>query len=172
MTLDTTMNSGKMTMKAHVFVPLEVPGATAGSMFTPVPIEVVASEPEIAGLDLLHKTKFQKARAVEPMPDLTKVSEAATNLELMLDTLIKYIEAVIDGSEVADNSVGRTLWDLVQSVPKMDSATFEKMLNSNLRDLLMVIYLSQLTKTQLQLNEKLSMVSVNNIREMAKIIQE
>ena len=25
------------------------------------------------------------------MPDLTKVSEAATNLELMLDTLIKYV---------------------------------------------------------------------------------
>jgi len=54
----------------------------------------------------------------------------------------------------------------------MDTVEFEKMLNSNLRDLLMVIYLSQLTKTQLQLNEKLSMVSVNNIREMAKIIPE
>jgi len=172
LTLDTTMNSGKMTMKAYVFVPLGVPGATSGSMFTPVPIEVIASEPEIAGLDLLHKTKFQKVRAVEPMPDLTKVSEAASKQEAMLDTLIKYIEAVIDGSEVADNSVGRTLWDLVQSVPKMDTVTFEKMLNSNLRDLLMVIYLSQLTKTQLQLNEKLSMVSVNNIREMAKIINE
>jgi len=170
LTLDTTMNSGKMTMKAYVFVPLGVPGATSGSMFTPVPIEVIATEPEIAGLDLLHKTKFQKVRAVEPMPDLTKVSEAASKQEAMLDTLIKYIEAVMDGSEVADNSVGRTLWDLVQSVPKMDTVTFEKMLNSNLRDLLMVIYLSQLTKTQLQLNEKLSMVSVNNIREMAKIL--
>jgi len=172
LTLDTTMNSGKMTMKAYVFVPLGVPGATSGSMFTPVPIEVIATEPEIAGLDLLHKTKFQKVRAVEPMPDLTKVSEAASKQEAMLDTLIKYIEAVMDGSEVADNSVGRTLWDLVQSVPKMDTVTFEKMLNSNLRDLLMVIYLSQLTKTQLQLNEKLSMVSVNNIREMAKIVNE
>ena len=38
------------------------------------------------------------------------------------------------------------------------------------QDLLMVIYLSQLTKTQLQLNEKLSMVSVNNIREVAKLL--
>jgi len=172
LTLDTTLNSGKMTMKAYVFVPLGVPGATSGSMFTPVPVEVTATEPEIAGLDLLQKTKYMKVRSVEPMPDLTKVSEASTRLEGMLDALISYVEAVLDGSEVPDNAIGRTLWDLVQSVPKMDTVEFEKMLNSNLRDLLMVIYLSQLTKTQLQLNEKLSMVSVNNIREIAKICTE
>jgi len=172
LTLDTTLNSGKMTMKAYVFVPLGVPGATSGSMFTPVSVEVVASEPEIAGLDLLQKTKYMKVRSVEPMPDLSKVSEASTRLESMLETLLKYVEAVLDGSEVPDNAIGRTLWDLVQSVPKMDTVEFEKMLNSNLRDLLMVIYLSQLTKTQLQLNEKLSMVSVNNIREIAKICTE
>ena len=39
-----------------------------------------------------------------------------------------------------------------------------------MRDLLMVVYLSQMTKTQLQLNEKLSMVSVNNLREVAKLL--
>merc|ERR1711893_298673 len=125
-----------------------------------------ASEPEMAGLHLLHKTKYQKSRAVDPMPDLMKISESANEMELMLDALLKYVEAVLDGSVPADNAIGRTLWDLVQSVPKMDTVEFEKMLNSNLRDLLMVIYLSQLTKTQLQLNEKLSMVSVSNIREM------
>jgi translation initiation factor 3 subunit F len=52
----------------------------------------------------------------------------------------------------------------------MDSEEFERMLNSNVRDLLMVIYLSQMTKTQLKLNEKLSMHSAANIKEMAKLI--
>ena len=52
----------------------------------------------------------------------------------------------------------------------MDPDRFEEMLNSNLRDLVMTIFLSQMTKTQLQLNEKLSMVSVNNLREVAKIL--
>ena len=90
LTLDTTLTSGRVTMKAYVFVPLGVPGATSGSMFTPVQVnffheqlstlctapsvvptrignsaiffqvELVASEPEIAGLDLLNKTKFSK----------------------------------------------------------------------------------------------------------------
>ena len=38
LTLDTTLTSGRVTMKAYVFVPLGVPGATSGSMFTPVQV--------------------------------------------------------------------------------------------------------------------------------------
>lgn len=170
LTLDTTLVQGKVAMKAYVFVPLGVPGATSGSMFTPVQVEMVASEPEIAGLDLLHKIKFSKVRSVEPLPELSKVSEAAEKMQVMLDALLQYVEAVLDGKQEPDTSVGRALNDMVQSVPKMDPDQFEMMLNSNMRDLLMVVYLSQMTKTQLQLNEKLSMVSVNNLREVAKLL--
>merc|ERR1711973_109921 len=98
LTVDTTLNSGKMGIKAYVFVPIGVPGATSGSMFTPVPVEVTATEPEIAGLDLLQKTKYMKVRSVEPMPDLTKVSEASNKLENMLDVLLKYVDAVLQGT--------------------------------------------------------------------------
>ena len=88
----------------------------------------------------------------------------------MMETLIRYVEAVLDGTLEPDNSIGRALNSLILSLPKMDSDQFEEMLNSNLKDLLMVVYLSQMTKAQLQLNEKLSMVSVNNIREVAKLL--
>jgi len=171
LTLDTTLNSGRVNMKAYVFVPIGVPGATSGSMFTPVKVEMIAAEPEVAGLDLLHKTKHSKTRSVEPLPELKKIAEAADKNEMMLDIVIRYVEAVLAGEQEPDTSVGRALVDLVQSVPKMDPVKFEAMLNSNMRDLLMVVYLSSLVKTQLQLNEKLSMVSVNNIREMSKFLQ-
>jgi len=170
LTLDTTLVSGQVTMKAYVFVPLGVPGATSGSMFTPVQVELVATEPEIAGLDILYKTKYSKVRTVEPIPQLSKVSEAAVKMQVMLDAVIQYVEAILDGTQEPDNSVGRALNNLMLSVPKMEADQFDVMLNSNLKDLLMVVYLSQMTKTQLQLNEKLSMVSVNNIREVAKLL--
>merc|ERR1712027_103044 len=66
LTVDTTLNSGKVNLKAYVFVPIGVPGATSGSMFTPVPVEITAYEPEVIGLDLLHKTKLMKMRQIEP----------------------------------------------------------------------------------------------------------
>lgn len=172
LTVDTTLNSGKMAMKAYVFVPIGIPGATTGSMFTPIPTEIVAGEPEVTGLDLLHKTKFTKLRQVEPTPDLARVSEGITKLELMLDAVIKYVEEVLAGRERPDNAVGRKLLDLVNSVPKMSPDEFEKMVNSNMKDLLMVIYLTQLTKTQLQLHEKLTSISINQLKEYQKLLPE
>ena len=73
----------------HSSVPIGVPGATTGSMFTPVPVEILAYEPEAVGLDLLHKTKFTKLRHVEPIPDLARVSEGTGKLEMMLDSVIQ-----------------------------------------------------------------------------------
>lgn len=172
LTVDTTLNSGKLNIKAYVFVPIGVPGATSGSMFTPIPVEVLAYEPEVVGLDLLQKTKFTKLRHVEPIPDLARISEGTAKLEIMLDAVIQYVEAVLSGRERPDNSVGRKLLDLVNSVPKMNPDEFEKMINSNMKDLLMVIYLTQLTKTQLQLHEKLTAVSINQLRDYQKLLPE
>jgi hypothetical protein len=42
----------------------------------------------------------------------------------------------------------------------MTPAEFEEMLNNNVKDLLMVIYLAELTKTQLSVSEKLVNLTV------------
>jgi len=141
-------------------------------MFTPIPVDITAYDPEVTGLDLLHKTKFAKMRQVEPIPDLARVSEGTAKLEHMLDAVIAYVEDVLTGKEKPNNSVGRKLLDLVYSVPKMTPDEFEKMINSNMKDLLMVIYLTQLTKTQLQLHEKLSTISVNQLKDYQKLLPE
>ncbi len=133
LTVDATLNSGKINLKAFVFVPFGVPGATSGSMFTPIPVEITAYDPEVTGLDLLHKTKFAKMRQVEPIPDLARVSEGTNKLEIMLDAVIAYVEDVLSGREKPNNSVGRKLLDLVYSVPKMTPDEFEKMINSNMK---------------------------------------
>jgi len=172
LTVDTTLQSGKLGLKAYVFVPIGVPGATSGSMFTPIPVEITAYDPEITGLDLLHKTKSNKLRQVAPSPDLSRVSEGIEKLEIMLNAVIQYVEGVLSGRERPDNSVGRKLLDLVNSVPKMNPDEFEKMVNSNMKDLLMVIYLTQLTKTQLALHEKLASVSVYQLKEYQKLVPE
>ena len=40
------------------------------------------------------------------------------------------------------------------------------------QDLLMVVYLTQLTKTQLQLHEKLSTISVNQLKDYQRLLPE
>ena len=45
--------------------------------------------------------------------------------------------------------------DTVSSIPRIDVGEFEKMFNTHLQDLLMVVYLANLTRSQLAIAERL-----------------
>lgn len=115
------------------------------------------------GLQLCEKTIAPPSRSknVSPMLDLAQVAEASAKLSNLLDELLSYVEDVLNSKQPPDNAVGRSLLDLVHSVPHMNNDQFAQMFNSNVKDLLMVISLSQLIKTQLQLNEKLTFFSAS-----------
>nr|CAD7596164.1 unnamed protein product [Timema genevievae] len=159
LTLDTTLQGARMGIKAYLNVPIGVPGGKSGCMFTPVNVEMVCYEPEIVGVQLSQKTMGLSKKTVEPMMDLAQVAEASEKLTGLLDSVLLYVEEVLAGRTQPDNAVGRALLGMINSVPKMTPEEFENMFNSNVKDLLMVITLSQLTKTQLQLNEKLTLLT-------------
>jgi len=73
----------------------------------------------------------------------------------MLDSVTKYVDKVLDGSVKPNTNIGRFLADTIASLPRIDSAQFDKMFNNSLQDLLMVVYLANLARTQLVLSEKL-----------------
>lgn len=168
LTVDTTLTkTTRMAIKAYVCVPLGVPNGKQGSMFTPVKVQITCYEPEVVGLQLCAKTQMpahsqitgKKIRGIKPMMDLAQIAEASSKLSSMLEQVLAYVEDVLNGKQPPDNQVGRALLDMVHSVPKMTSDQFDEMFNSNVKDLLMVVALSQLIKTQLQLNEKLTLLT-------------
>lgn len=95
------------------------------------------------------------------MLDLPQVAEASGKLLELLEQVLVYVDDVLSGKQQPDNAIGRSLLDLINSVPHMSTDQFAQMFNSNVKDLLMVVTLSQLIKTQLQLNEKLTFLTTN-----------
>lgn len=120
-------------------------------------------DPQVVGLQLCEKTiavtNPSRPKTVSPMLDLAQVSEASDKLLELLGQVLTYVEDVLSSKQIPDNAVGRSLLDLIHSVPHMNNEQFAQMFNSNIKDLLMVVTLSQLIKTQLQLNEKLTFFS-------------
>ncbi|MCL4139283.1 UNVERIFIED_CONTAM: hypothetical protein GTU68_050386 [Idotea baltica] len=162
LTVDTTLHGGKMGMKAYISVSMGVPNRTPGTMFAPIPCDIASYSPEIVGVNVAQKSKSNRTHLVEPTTDLQLISEASQNIESTLQILIAFVEEVLNGKMPADNYIGRELMKMLNQVPKMSSSDFEDMLNSNMKDLLMVIYLSQLTKVNVSLNEKLTLLVANN----------
>lgn len=162
LTLDTSLQGARMGLKAYVCVSLGVPTGKQGCMFTPIPIEVACYDPEVYGLQLCSKTMSMgpnRQRNLQPMLDLAQVSEAGQKMGVLLEQVLAYVDDVLANRTSPNNAVGRALLDLVHSVPHMSNEQFSEMFNSNVKDLLMVVSLSQLLKTQLQLNEKLTMLT-------------
>lgn len=165
LTVDTSLQDGRMGLKAYVCINLGVPGGKQGCMFTPINGDVTCYAPEVVGLQLCQKTiavtPMNRPKTVSPMLDLAQVSEALSKLLVLLDQVVVYVDDVLNNKQPPNNAVGRSLLDLINSVPHMNSDQFAQMFNSNVKDLLMVVTLSQLIKTQLQLNEKLTFLTTN-----------
>nr|XP_033781320.1 eukaryotic translation initiation factor 3 subunit F [Geotrypetes seraphini] len=155
LTVDTSMQGGRMNIKAYISASMGVPGKTMGVMFTPLTVKYIYYDTERIGVDLIMKTCHNATRAVGLTSDLQQVGTAATRVQDALSTVLQYSEDVLSGKVTADNTVGRFLMDLVNQVPKILPEDFETMLNSNINDLLMVTYLANLTQAQIALNEKL-----------------
>ncbi|CAN0216201.1 unnamed protein product [Lampetra fluviatilis] len=155
LTIDTTLRGGNMSIKAYVSASMGAPGKTMGVMFTPLSVKYEYYDPERIGVEIIQRTRSNNKRTVSMTSELTQVGAAAAQIQDMLTLVLQYVEDVLSGKVVPDNTVGRFLMDLVNKVPKLAPEDFEAMINSNINDLLMVTYLSNLTKAQLALNEKL-----------------
>merc|ERR1712212_1437765 len=158
LTVDTTLHGGRMNIQAYVSANMGVPGRTPGTMFAPIPVTIISYSPEIVGTNSTQKSKFSRQRLVEATSDLQQISESTTSMEAALEILLSYVDDVLSGKVQADNYIGRELTKIVNRVPKMSAHDFEEMLNTNMKDLLMVMYLSQLTRVNVGLNEKLTML--------------
>jgi len=158
LTVDTTLRTGHMGAKAYISTVMGVPGKQLGTIFSPINVEIISYEPERVGLDFISLAKHNPKRTVTMSSDMTQVTNSCTRLQEMLQTVLAYVDDVMSGKIPPDNNVGRHLMKLINSIPKIDPEKFQEMLNDNMKDLLMVVYLSNLTKTQLALNEKLSYI--------------
>lgn len=152
-------------MKAYVSTAFGVPNKVKGTMFSPVPYLSKGGgyDTELVGLKAcMAAAGIETGRAVTYDSEVKMLLAAAHQCTENITVLIKFIDECILSSQsspsVAVNSseIGRQLMAMVESLSPFGDD--DEQLNTNLKDLLMVIYLSNLTKTQLMLNEKLSLL--------------
>jgi translation initiation factor 3 subunit F len=86
---------------------------------------------------------------------LESLERSIRKVQQLLDRAIEYVESVLEGKQPMDATVGRRLMDAVSAVPKLDEAAFESAFNEHLQDQLMVIYLTNLTRAQVNIAESI-----------------
>jgi len=159
--VDTQLNeAGKMEAKAYTSIPISLGEKNLGSRFVEVGCNMLVSEAEKIGLDVLlgNSDKITGEGDLAPRSDIEGLEASIEKTQALLTQVSDYITAVQEGRVEGNIEVGRLLADTIAAVPVMKPGVFEKTFHDGLQDLLMVSYLAQMTRTQLALAERIQSV--------------
>jgi len=153
--VDTQLTNHTLGIKAYTGTSISFGERALGSFFQPLPLELQSLEVDRVGFEALCRTTENAAGVGDLLSDLQNLEGAISRLLAMINTVSQYVEDVVNGNAQGDNAIGRFLAKAVSSLPKFDADTVDKLFNNNIQDLLMVVYLANLTRTQIALAEKL-----------------
>ena len=87
-----------------------------------------------------------------------ELTSSLKHLVGLVDKISAYVEDVCCGKRQPDQQVGIMIADVMSSLQVVGPSDFQRYMDGKTQDMLMVSYLSNLTKSQLAVAEKLIMV--------------
>lgn len=155
--VDTRLLTDSLSMRAYKTSPIVVQGESLGVLFHEIRLSLHSNEPETICLNEM----IQQGRSDNGAGSMTK--DASLELQVSIEKLhsllaeaLAYVDEVVEGKRSPDSEIGRKLADTLASVPRVRPEVFDRLFHDSLQDLLMVTYLSTITRTQLTIAEKLN----------------
>lgn len=151
LTVDTTMTNDEIAVKAFLSTSLSLGEKLIATHFHEIQTEMRMVDADRVGIELLRSQKTSS------LPDELDGLQASINkLQAMIDDTLTYVDGVCKNPTSGNKAIGRYLMDTLASVPRMNAEAFSKLFNESVQDVLLVMYLANMTRTQLILADKLS----------------
>ena len=99
-----------------------------------------------------------RRRLDAPSTQQSEFDELFGSLARLRDTLAstaQYLDGVVDGKIVGDAAIGAAIGEALAAVPQLNAEALERLASSSMQDLLMSVYLSNLTQTHVQLADRI-----------------
>lgn len=154
-------NNTGIRMRGFVSQAVTIGDKPVGSQFQNVTVQLAPQYPQYVALDAFLKSTTETSEGAKSksvyLSNFDKLQMSVHKLTAMLDDVSNYVDRVVKGEVIGDPHTGRVIAKALESIPQaqFQGKTFEQIFNSNQQDLLMVIYLSNLARSQLALAEKL-----------------
>jgi len=137
--------------------------------FHEIPLTVKTSQAEKSGISqLLHarnatREAFETGTAPKDISSMDGFEGGLKELLGLFHQMQKYVKDVKAGKVEPDKTAGRELTTALCGEPVLNVEAVEDLCNNSLQDALMIVYLSNLTRTQIAIAEKInSIYTVSN----------
>ncbi|KAK6535099.1 hypothetical protein TWF694_001587 [Orbilia ellipsospora] len=160
--LTVSSNPGKdITCRTYISSSVGItPDRAADScLFVPVPYEIKYAENERNALEALSLGRTSLDRQVSNIVDIHGLEVGIVELLEMLNRVSSYVSQILAGETLPSVAIGQTLMNSLSLAPKIDAPELEKLFNTHLQDVLLVSYLANTIRTQIDLSNKLATIT-------------
>ncbi|KAG8803324.1 hypothetical protein FRB91_009696 [Serendipita sp. 411] len=160
LTVDTGDQTREMAIKAYLGSPMGVSAKPDNCTFTPIPVVLRHAESERPSLNLLRAAADAPNHLTPVLSDLQNLEQSLLDVISMIERVQGYVQAVIEGDLEGDASIGRYLLDTLNTTTEgLEKGKLESLFNVHVQDTLMVSYLANLVRSQVEVSSRLTLVT-------------
>ncbi|KAJ2617075.1 hypothetical protein H4S08_000496 [Coemansia sp. RSA 1365] len=156
--VDTDMSNGQLPIQCLHGSPIGIGAHPENCLFLPLPYELQYPDAELSALQVATDSAEAPDGVAVLVSDMEQLEKTIDELRAMLERVTTYVHSVCDGTTQPNNVVGKYLMDMLAVVPKIDSKQFSTLFQTHLQDILMVAYLTNLTRAQLNIADRLQRI--------------
>ncbi|KAJ2888311.1 hypothetical protein GGI21_000773 [Coemansia aciculifera] len=156
--MDTELTGGQLAIKCLQGSPIGAGAHPENCMFLPLPYELQYPDAELTALQAAADSSEAPEGFAVLISDMEQLEKSIDELKAMLERVTAYVHGVCAGTEKPNNVIGKYLMDMLAVVPKIDSKQFSTLFQTHLQDILMVAYLTNLTRAQLNIADRLQRI--------------
>jgi translation initiation factor 3 subunit F len=158
----STETGKQIDARTYISAPVGVNAERAAEscLFIPVPYEIRYGEAEKSGLELITGAKDSESRAAPVVTDIEGLERAVEYTLDLLERVSEYVSSVLDEEREPNNALGQFLMNALSLAPKVDAADIERDFNNHIQDILVVSYLTNTIRTQIDLSQRLATATI------------
>ena len=157
--IDTAFESGRLEVKCFRNTLLAIEDEHVAAQFEEMAVHLTSSEAESIAVDAMlqgNALLSHLAKAYSLQNGIQGLARSLSRILAMIQFVGQYVDNVVTNTSKPDNRVGRNIAAIAATIPRVHSSVFRGMFAKNMQDLLMVVYMSNLTRAHVAISEKLT----------------
>lgn len=159
----TTDPTADIETRAYISAPVAVNAERAAEscLFIQVPHKILYGDADRTALQAISAAKDDESRAAPLISDIEGLSRSIEHTAGLIDRVSEWVNGILDEDEEPNQALGQFLMNALSTAPKVDPAQIEHDFNNHIQDVLMVSYLANTIRTQIDLSQRLATAVLN-----------
>ncbi|KAM0271082.1 hypothetical protein ACHAQH_009231 [Verticillium albo-atrum] len=159
----TTDPAAEIETRAYISAPVAVNAERAAEscLFIQVPHKVLYGDAERSALTAIAAAKDTEDRSAPLISDIEGLARSIDQATGLIDRVSEWVSGILDEDEEPNHAIGQYLMNALSLAPKVDPEQMESDFNNHIQDVLMVSYLANTIRNQIDLSQRLATANLN-----------